>query len=401
MSRALALLVLAATLGASRAAAQPADVSLDQVVQLVRERSPAARALRADVAVADADVDLAGVYPNPELGYVFMGRFDGTDQAINGTQHQAWIDFPLLVAGQHDARRAAAAGTARARRAELEVSLLALEVEARRAFARLLSAQDRAARLSAARGELDELTRIVRERASAGAQSRYDEARVGLEISRIDAELATAQADVAAARAALATLAGRPGWEPRATGSLEAIRVPAARGGAAPAVRAMEERVQAAELDVERAERERVPEIRVGVGSYLTTDPDSGSVYAGLSIPLPVFDTGDAAVSRARAARDAAEEARDAVTAEARARIVGLRRALAARREALERFDAETLARLPEIQRMAEDSYRLGASGVFELLDTFRARFELELQRIELLEAVVLAETDVLAVTGR
>lgn len=376
-------------------------MSLEDVVELVRERSPAARALRAEVAVAEADVDLAGVYPNPELGYVFMGRFDGTNQAINGTQHQAWIDLPLLVAGQHDARRAAAAGTARARRAELEVSLLALEVEARRAFTALLSAQDRAARLAAARGELDALTRIVRERAGAGAQSRYDEARVGLEISRVDAELAAAQADVAAARASLAALAGRPGWEPRATGRLEAMRVAAPRGGAAPAVRALEERAQAAQLDVERAERERVPEIRLGVGSYLTTDPDSGSVYAGLSIPLPVFDTGDAAVARARAARDAAEEARDAVLAEARARIEGLRRTLAARREALERFDAETLARLPEIQRMAEDSYRLGASGVFELLDTFRARFELELQRIALLEAVVLAETDVLAVTGR
>ena len=70
------------------------------------------------------------------------------------------------------------------------------------------------------------------------------------------------------------------------------------------------------------------------------------------------------------------------------------------RRAALERFDAEALARLEDIQEMAEASYQLGASGVFELLDTFRTRVELELQRIELLVAVIESETDVIALVG-
>jgi cobalt-zinc-cadmium efflux system outer membrane protein len=393
----------AAFVAASTVQAQsplPDEISLEELIELVREHSPAARALRADVAVADAEVDLAGVYPNPELGYVFMGRFDGDAQAINGTQHQAWIDVPLLVAGQNQARRAAAAGAARARREELAVSLLALEVEARRAFATLLAAQERAERLAAARSELDELARIVGERASAGAQSRYDEARVRLETARIDAELGATRAEVAAARASLAALVGRTGWEPNARGSLEAIRIELPLTTVPPAVRALEQRVRAAELDVTRAERERVPEIRLGIGSYLTTDPDSASVYAGLSIPLPIFDTGDAAVSRARAARAAAIEARDAADAQARARREGLLAALRTRREALERFDADAMSRLTELRAMAEASYRLGASSVFELLDTFRTRLELELERIELLEAVVHAETEVLAITG-
>lgn len=386
---------------AAPAAAQPADeLSIERFVELVRRHGPAARAARARIAVADAETDLAGVYPNPELGYVFMGRFDGTDQAINGTQHQVWIDVPILVAGQHEARRAAAAAEARAVREEVELELLELEVEARRAFVSLLAAQERVGRLEAARTELDGIASLVAERTAAGAQSHYDAARVGLEIARVDAELAAAHADLIAARAAVAALAGRPGWEPHASGDLESIRIEFGPGDGLPAVRAMERRVRAAELDVTRAERERVPEIRVGVGAYLTSDPDSGSVYAGLSAPLPIFDTGEAAVSRARAAHGAAVERRAEVEARTRARLAGARAALRARSEALARFDAEMRSRLPSLQAMAEASYRLGASSVFELLDGFRARFEVELQRIELLAALRQAEIDVLAVTG-
>lgn len=383
---------------ASSARAQ--SVSLDEIVRMAREASPRARALRASQAVREADVAVAGVYPNPELSYVFMGRFDGSNQAINGTQHQAWMDIPLLIVGQHDARRGAAAALATAERAELELSLLGLEVEARRAFVALLAAQDRLARLEAGHAELEGLGQIIRERAAAGAQSRYDGARVDLELARVDTELASARAELGAARTQLAAIVGRAGWEPEARGTLESLRTELPPPDALPRLEAMELRVEAAQRDVERAERERVPEIRLGLGTYLTSDPDSASIYAGITVPLPIFDTGDAAVSRARAARDAAIEARGAVEHEVRARLQGRLAVLRARREALERFDRTTGAQLPALAEMAEASYRLGSSGVFELIDSFRVRFELELARIELVTEIIDAETDVLAATG-
>jgi cobalt-zinc-cadmium efflux system outer membrane protein len=383
---------------ASSARAQ--SVSLDEIVRMAREASPRARALRASQAVREADVAVAGVYPNPELSYVFMGRFDGSNQAINGTQHQAWMDIPLLIVGQHDARRGAAAALATAERAELELSLLGLEVEARRAFVALLAAQDRLARLEAGHAELEGLGQIIRERAAAGAQSRYDGARIDLELARVDTELASARAELGAARTQLAAIVGRAGWEPEARGTLESLRTELPPPDALPRLEAMELRVEAAQRDVERAERERVPEIRLGLGTYLTSDPDSASIYAGITVPLPIFDTGDAAVSRARAARDAAIEARGAVEHEVRARLQGRLAVLRARREALDRFDRTTGAQLPALAEMAEASYRLGSSGVFELIDSFRVRFELELARIELVTEIIDAETDVLAATG-
>jgi cobalt-zinc-cadmium efflux system outer membrane protein len=64
-------------------------------------------------------------------------------------------------------------------------------------------------------------------------------------------------------------------------------------------------------------------------------------------------------------------------------------------------YDADVLAKIATIKQMAEDSFRTGDSELIDLLDATRTRFEVKLTRIDLLEAAVEAEVDVLSVTGR
>ncbi|MFY0539149.1 hypothetical protein [Nannocystis pusilla] len=71
------------------------------------------------------------------------------------------------------------------------------------------------------------------------------------------------------------------------------------------------------------------------------------------------------------------------------------------RRNALATFEQDVLSKLPTMKQMAEDSFRAGQSQLIELLDATRARFEVKLTQVDMLEAVVQAEVDVLAVTGR
>jgi cobalt-zinc-cadmium efflux system outer membrane protein len=400
MTRTAVLALVVWSAASFPALAQEEPVSLDDVIRIVREESPAARAIGAAVDVAEADVDLAGVYPNPRFSYVGMARFDGTANAINGSQHQVWIDFPILF-GAHDARRDAAAATARAARGEAEVVLLALELEARRAYLELTAATDRARRIEAARQELEGVRLLVEGRAGAGAQSAYDVARVALELAQADADLATARADAALASRALATLAGRTGWSPLPTGPLEAHATDYGSVDELPSVVAARLRIEAADRDVHRAEMERIPELSLGAGAYMTSDGDSVSGYLGLSMPLPIFDTGEAAVRRAEAGRALAIEEHAAVVSRAEAALDGALHLLAERRAALEAFDAATATRTEEVLAMAEAAYRLGATGIFELLDAFEARLSLSLTRIELLAAVVRAEIDLLAIASR
>jgi cobalt-zinc-cadmium efflux system outer membrane protein len=376
-------------------------INLEELLRLVHSTSPRARVLRAEGVLAEAEVALAGVYPNPTLSYIFMGRFDGGPEAINGSQHQAWLDVPLLIAGQHDARRDEAAATAHAVRGEIEVALLALEVDARRAFARLLAAQDRLTLLEAVLAELTRLENVVEARTRAGAQSPYDVTRIAVELGRMRAMVANANVETRAAGANLATVLGLSGWYPRAEGRLETIGLTMARDqNVHPTIEAARRRVLAAERGLHRAEIERWPEISLGGGGYFTTDGDSMSGYLGLSIPLPIFDTGEAAVRRARAARDAAIEARDAVTHETNTRLMGALAVLRARQAALEAFTADTAERLLELRAMAESSYRLGISSIFELLDGFRTGLEVESTRIDMSLDAIEAELDVLVIIG-
>jgi cobalt-zinc-cadmium efflux system outer membrane protein len=375
-------------------------VDLTHVVHLVRTESPLVRALEAQIDAAEGGVDAAGVYPNPFFGYAGFGRFDGNSGAINGTQHQLWLDFPLLFASQHLARRDVAQAEVEALRAQRDVLGLALEVEARRAYLGLQVAQHREARLVRARAELASLESLVAARVSAGAQSEYDAARIAIEAVTLDAELATAQADVTSASRALAVLAGRPQWEPRAAEPLAYGALLTVGLEDIPAVRTARLAVAARERDVHRAEVERVPEIHLALGTYFTTDGDSSSAYLGLGSPLPLFDTGEAEVRRTQAARAAAVELLEVTESRARARLEAARTTVTARRAAVAALDERVAARLPGLRQMAQAAYQLGQSGVFELVDAFRAEVEVELARIELLATAIAAEIDVLAATS-
>ncbi len=399
MRRVLCLTVLAWTLGGPKVAAQVDSVSLDEVLRIVREESPAARAIDATVEVAEAEIDVAGVYPNPRFSYVGMARFDGGSNAINGSQHQLWIDVPVLL-GTHVARREAAAAAARTARADADLALLELEIEARRAYLALVVATDRAERIAAAREALDGLRLIIAGRADSGAQSTYDVARVDLARARAEAEWVGARADAEAASRTLAALAGRAGWAPVPSGPITSVRASDVPLEELPSVVAARLRITVAEREVHRAEMERVPEFLLGAGTYVTSDGDSVSGYLGLSVPLPVIDTGEAAVRAAESRRTLAIEEHEALVRRAEAALEGALRLLDARRAALEGFDRSAAGRAGEVLAMAEAAYRLGSIAIFELLDAYAARHEIELTRLDLMRGVYEAEIDLLAVVG-
>lgn len=397
---------LAAPAAAQERPALEREVTLDRVVAYARERSARAQALRSEGAVADAEVDLAAVYPNPTVSYSVYGRAQGQSDAINGSQHQLWVEQPVLL-GHDRRRRDAARGAAVARRAEIDASVFDVTLEARRRFVALLAAQEVLALLQASREDLDRVAALVRGRADAGAQSAYDVARVELERAQLDARIAGAEADARERSGALAGWLGLTGWTPVARGEFPSTSTapsferlwPLARARSS-ALIAARRRVAASALDVRRAERERWPIPTVGLGAYVTTDGGSTSLYGSVSIPLPTWDTGSAQVRRAQAAGAAAAATESALEAELRARLEGSLAALAARRAAVDRQREGAAAALPGLRAMAEASYRSGATRIFELLDAFRTQLAVQEQRLSLIEAAELARVEVDAAAG-
>ena len=243
--------------------------------------------------------------------------------------------------------------------------------------------------------------------------SRYDFARVEIEVAAIAVRLADARADAAEKSAGLASLLGAPGWRPHAAGELApasalatgglARDLPSLRASLAsgnPQILAARREEETARAAVKRAERERWPVPVLNLGRTWTNEPFGAANFIGLSTEVPLFDTRQGQLSKAQAELRAAERRREALEAEAEVELARLLDALAQRRAALERFERNVDVRSPALRQMAEDAYRLGRSTVLELIDAARTRVDARVTAIDLRAFTVQQELRILALTG-
>jgi cobalt-zinc-cadmium efflux system outer membrane protein len=283
-------------------------------------------------------------------------------------------------------KKVAAAGF---ERAKLEVAddVLALAAEARQAFAELQAAQQM----------LDLRRKVLRaEEASAETARRLQQAG---NISQLDAdselamyeqerlELFDAEAQVSQAREHLAALMGLPRADDRWR---VAERMPEPAASEDLPVEALELRAVDQRLDLAAARAEaNVLSQQLGlsratavvseaeVGASTERDPGGERVTGPeLSVPLPLFDLGQARVAAARHRLREAQHRLDALSVQARSEVrLAHDRMLAARR----RFEHYRDAILPLRRRIVEQSqlhYNGMLLGVPELLDAKRNEVE-------------------------
>src|SRR5919198_2530077 len=161
----------------------PEAVTIDQLLEILREKSPKLTALRASIDVAASEVIGARVLPNPAISY---GRYDhvGGDPTtrFNGSQQQqSTVNIPLLLAGQRAVRSEAAERGVSAAKAQVQASYAELARQTWQLFVKLLGWQERVRVLEDARSHLDRLKDIISGRAAAGTASQYEVLRINVE----------------------------------------------------------------------------------------------------------------------------------------------------------------------------------------------------------------------------
>jgi cobalt-zinc-cadmium efflux system outer membrane protein len=385
----------------------PATVTLDDLLKMVA-RSPRVLAAERDADMARAERLTAGALPNPTISYGAARPSAGERTIFDAnSQQQATIEMPIPIFGQRGARMDAA--DRQIGRAESQVRLTSSE--ARRAaalgFARLLRAQDTLAARSSALGEIERIRGLVAGRQQSGVASRYDRSRVDAEAALAALAVQRAEADVGEQAAAIAALVDVPGWKPRASGSLEAMRgAPGAERDIAgmlaanPAARLARDEAAAASARIALAQRERYPVPSLAYSRTWTSGPFGATNFIGVQSEIPILDSRKGAEDRARADAAATRERERAGNAALAAEYEKQRDVLRARREALRRFEGETSETQGGFLEMAESAYRLGRGTLFELLDARRTRMEATVARLELLGAIVEAEIELRALTG-
>jgi cobalt-zinc-cadmium efflux system outer membrane protein len=385
----------------------PEGLNLAVLLRLVAERSPRLAAERAGIDAAAADRVTAGALPNPSISYGRTRPGSGERTVIGGSREvQVGLDVPLLIAGQRAARVEVAEQGLQGAQARVEAARSEITLRAAELFVGLQAAQEKSAVLGEAQTEIERAAALVSGRLQSGMASRYDVARVEIEVAAIAVRLAEARTEAAERAAGLAALLGAPGWRPRAEGIVAPAGLRAESGewraqlARNPQIAAARREEDIARAAVQRAERERWPVPVLNLGRTATSDPFGSANFVGITTEVPLLDTRRGQLARAEAELRAAERRRDAVEAEAGVELLRALEALRERRAALERFGSKVDAGSPALRQMAEDAYRLGRGTLLELIDAARSRVDARVTGIELRLLTAQQELRILALTG-
>jgi len=362
--------------------APPQTLTLDEVMTEALSASPALAAARLGRAEAQARQDVARLRPNPDLSL---------ERTNDLPRDSATLSLPIERGGKRQRRIALA--EAQARKGEAEIARLTAETrnQVRRAYFALAAAQRRA-------DETAELQRLA-ESAGDSARARFE---VG-DVPRLDvlqAELSAVQAAsetdkarglLVGARADLNALLARPLDNP----------LPVSTGldaGSAPpldaAVRlALASSTELAVLDlgiaeqraqVELARAETVRDVTADAGVLHDALPDFlWGWRAALTFTLPIFTHGREQVRLEEATLARLQAERAAAAARLRGEVAVAAAAAETQRQGLLRFRDEVLPRAAEVERMAEDSYRSGQTGLTALLQSLQSVHDLRLQAVQ------------------
>ena len=370
--------VLAAQAQTALPAAGRAVLTLEEALAEAVSRSPVSVAAKAGVSAAEAGRVVAGLRPNPSISIdtenaLGTGAYRGFDESDT----TASFALPVELGGKRSARIAVA--DARIRRAEVELAIAGADFrfELTQAYANAIAA-DRLAAIAAAQATVTaENLRIARDRVMVGANSAIDEQRAALENVKARAEADAAGLAATAARMLLRQYAGD-----RALGELDAgwldrgIGIPygpadlrAADGTLALAAAATDTEV--AEAGLRLARSQRVPDVTLTAGTRRLEASNDQAMVFGITIPLPVFNSGKAGVTQAARERDQAEARQRAALFEAE-QEVAMAEADRDRAAVAVGASVPALAAAGEAARIARIGYAEGKFDQLVLLDAER-----------------------------
>ena len=376
---------LLALLLPSRLAAQAPSVdslTLDMAVERALAANPTIAAARFGRAVRLAGIAVAGERPNPEV--TFEVEKETPKQSLG-------IAVPIELAGKRAKRMAIEEAALEVDAAELQATIMQVRNDVRRGYFDTLVAE---AKLRVLR-ELRDLA----QRARATAQTRFEQGDAPrLEVLQVDLAFNTAEAEVSAAagtagaaRARLNALLGLPSdAAPTLSTPLDApgaidtsVMLGRARATSAELM-VLDRRLDEQRAKVALAHALRVPDA-VPTAS-LTHDAQPEFTYgwrAGVAITLPLFTSHKAGVALEDAALAQLAAQREATLFRISAEVTAAATSAEAQRQGYARYRDVVLPQARQVEELAQDSYRLGQTGLVALLQALQLSREVRLRSLD------------------
>jgi len=381
----------------AQAKEQMPTFDLDRIIDLALERNPAILGAQSAIEQNEGRQVQAGAYPNPTVG---LQTADATIRdPSNGiriiergvTVHQT-VEWPGMRAARQDA---ADAGLASAT-VGLEEAKLNLIAEVKQAFYELLLAERTVDLLQQNLEIVQEVARIVRARVRSGEGPQFEAVKADVEVLKAKQEMTKAKNAVRVKLVGLDTLtAGALGPRYKVQGDFRSLQdrldpeQMAARDlSQHPILKRQGKLVEQAEFTVTKERQGRVPNVTL-FGGY-AREVGREAVVAGVSLPTPLWyrQQGHIATALGAQRKEEAELIR-AKNDLAHAINQHAREAETAQEQILV-YEEGLLKQAQEALRIAQLSFRQGASSLLDVLDAQRvqrqitvdynlARFELSL----------------------
>jgi outer membrane protein, heavy metal efflux system len=381
------LLVLGSSLAATAEAQQTSPaapgtpLTLEAAIERALSANPTILAARLRRPVNLAGIAVAAERPNPEIH---------AEAERETPKQDVGLAVPIELGGKRARRIAVAEATLQVGEAELSQTIIDIRAQVRRAYyARLISDQ----RLTI----LDEIQQFAT-RARDAAQARFD---VGgaprLEV--LQGQLALAQAENeataarATARAATIQLNALLGFPPDNAITLATALDASTPVGAEALSRAQAANAELVVLDRQIAEQTaklalaqalRTPDITPDVTFTRDSTPDFMYGWRlAAAVTVPVFASHRAGVQVEQTTLAQLNAQRAALIARINGEVLSAAQTAEAQRVAYLRYQNEILPLSQQVEAMAEDSYRLGQTGIAALLQALQASRDIRLRSLQ------------------
>ena len=348
-----------------------APLTLDAAIARAIASNRSLAAARLALPGAVAGVGVAGERLNPELSYEYAKE----------TPHQAIAAaFPIELGGKRRRRIDLANATVSAQEAEIAKTAVDLRDRVRRAYFALVGSNRRVALADDIVGLATRVREAAQARFNAGDVPRLELVQAELALVESENEASAARGEARAATGELNVLLAQP---------IDTSIVPAddlSRGGL-PSLDAAIALATGANADLIVLDRQiaeqtarrdlavalRSPDVTAGAAYTYDAQPEFSQGYrASVALTVPLFTRHNAAVAVEDAELARLKTARQATAIELGGTVAAaLARATAARDQLL-RSTAESLPRAQEVERMAQDSYSSGQSGLVTLLQALQ-----------------------------
>ncbi|WP_242128311.1 TolC family protein [Sphingobium sp. Sx8-8] len=389
-----ALLAAAPCVALAQMSPSGETLTLDQAIRAAGGSAPAAAISQAEIEGARAARRVAGLRPNPSLQTEIENvAGSGPYGAFQSAETTVGLSIPLELGGKRQARIAVA--DAQAGRALLGAALA--EADIRQQVTQLyVEAVAAERRLSIARDQFriaGDAALAARVRVQAGRASPLEEQRAN--VARLNAE-AGVERTGRLAQAARVNLARRIGMA--VPGPLDGEMLdplPAVTQGPVEpveaagtlALAAAEADMAVADAGVRLARSQRVPDLTLSPGVRRLEATNDMAALFSISMPIPVFNAGRAAVAQAQAERTRADAQRRLTVMDVEQAITDAQAEAANAAVTARNANGPALAAAQDAARIARIGYREGKFGQLDLLDAERTLAETRIAAVDALAA--------------